>query len=92
MIISLEKKIEEKYEINELKRCLEYFKKYKKMLSDMDELNDVLIESIVDVTKSKGEFNIFQLALIIKAQEDFTKVAKDMIKVFDEVGIIKYIE
>lgn len=90
MIILLEDKLQEKQNIDELRICLEYFKKFKSLLSEMNELNDMMIEDILSVTANKGDINIFQLACICKTQEEFTETAKGMLEVFDGVGIIKY--
>lgn len=92
MILDISKKIQEKKDIDELKECLEYFKSFKLLLSEMNELTDIMIEDIMTVTNAQGDIDIFQLACICKAQEEFTGIAKDILKVFNELGIVKYIE
>ena len=90
MIVSLKDKLEEKKNIDELKECLRLYKEFKVLLNDLNGYTDDIIDSINEVTSDKANINIMNLTILLETQNRFTEISKDMLKILNELGIVKY--
>ena len=90
MIVSLKDKLEEKKNIDELKECLKLYKEFKVLLNDLNGYTDDMIDSINEVASNKGDINIMDLTILLETQNRFTEISKDMLKILNELGIVKY--
>lgn len=90
MIVSLKDKLEEKKNIDELKECLRLYKEFKVLLNDLNGYTDDIIDSINEVTSDKANINIMNLTILLETQNRFTEVSKDILKILNELGIVKY--
>lgn len=88
MIISLEDKLKERQNIEELKECLYCFKDTKPILDSLSSHTEDLICLIKAVTENKGEINPLDSLLIIEAMNRFTESSKEFLNVLNKLKVI----